>query len=458
MSIQIRLLLIIALLSLMELAGMIASIVLDAQPRTQAEAASVVQLAKTVVDASRLSIESSPHPTQTLASLVDGMKNLRHAHVTLASQQAQAQTRLRMKGDGFLFGIMDDEGTAPVKIPIEVQGRLLDTVIITPEYGDELDEVWDAVQHVFHYGVLICLALFALTSYVVSRSLRPIAMLRTGLSQLEDGDYNVRIQERGPPEIKGICHGLNTLASTLVKSRLENQRLTSSMLQVQDTERREIARELHDELGPCLFSMRTAGSVLGRELDKPLPDLPKARKLGGAILDQLDSLQQTNRRVLQRLTPPGLQELGLKGALSATVAMWRRDQPHVSLELTIEGTIDSFDVTTELTVYRIVQEALTNAYRHSDAGTITVGIRSELSDDHSDQDTQSPDGPRPGTVTIEIKDDGRGIQANASGGFGMRSMKERVTALAGTISIARAKPNGTYIHVVLPATLRQDSV
>lgn len=453
MSIQLRLNLLIGFLLVLALGGMVTAMVLDAQPRTKAEAESIAQLTSKIITTSLRPLADSADPPRALANLVDDLKSLRHVSVTLATRQAQSQTRMVPNQDGFMFGIAIDQAAPPLKIPFEVSGRLLDTVIITPNPQDEISEVREAAMQIIKYGLLAGLALFALTSLVINRSLQPIETLRRAMHQLEDGDYGVRVAESGPPEIKRICSGLNTLASKLLWSRKENQQLTTNMIHVQDSERREIARELHDEHGACLFSLRTAGSVLERELERPAPDLTKARRLGREILSQLDSLQQTNRRVLQRLTPAGLQELGLKGAIVAIAGIWRREQPQTQLTLTIADGMEILDKTTELTVYRIIQEGLTNAYRHAGASQISVHASVVPKDAVAGVIPAVSALSTTQVLKVSVHDDGRGRSPENRDGFGLTSMRERVSALGGLMHVAEAHGGGTLIDVYLPATL-----
>lgn len=454
MSIQLRLNILIGLLSVLGLAGMIAAMMLDAQPRTKAESQSVMQLTDAIVRGSLEPLSQAADPKRTLLDLVDRLQTLRHVNVSLASRTPETPDPARRSGSSFRSPVHDNSVPPSSAIPVLVNGQVFDTIIIAAQPADEIAELWDAARRIFEYGVVVCLALFVLTGVVINRALQPIEMLGGALNQLEAGDYAVAIPVTGPPEIRGICSGVNRLATHLNGSRQENRRLTSHMIHVQDSERREIARELHDELGPCLFSMRTAGSVLERELKKPAPDLSKALRLGREMGAQLDSLQQTNRRVLQRLTPAGLQELGLKGALIAIAAMWQREQPDVELHLDVGDAIDNLEPTTELTIYRIVQEGLTNAYRHSDATHIDVSVAMmpKAAKTHASPSAVSVSGTN--VVNISVRDNGRGRKDNCVDGFGLTAMRERVGGLGGSIAIDAAQGGGTVIDAVLPATTK----
>jgi two-component system sensor histidine kinase UhpB len=440
MSIQLRLNLAIALLSALGLFCMIAFILVDAKPRMEVENASTMLLTETLIRSSLLPLKDSPDPKAALMRLVNELKNLRHASVNLASRMPQGHAGKEGNDtETSWFSGERDMPLVPLRIPVEVRGEIVDTIVITPRPGDELAELWEAIARIFQWGVIVSAVTLVLTWYIINRSLRPIHALREAMGRMEAGDFDLRVRERGPPEIKSICGKLNGLAAALQKARQENQNLTTHMIMIQDQERRDIARELHDELGPYLFSMRTDGTLLGRELEKAIPDIPKSRLLNGQMIDQLDLLQQTNRRVLERLTPPGLSELGLTGALQAMIQMWRRNKSAVDLDLSLEGPLDNLDDTTKLTIYRIVQEGLTNAFRHSYANCITASVN-----------LRSNTNP---IVEVRVQDNGTGRAENAKEGFGLRAMRERVTALSGSFSISSDTKNGTKLHVKLPAVV-----
>lgn len=438
MSIQLRLNLAIALLSTLGLFCMIVFILLDAKPRMEVENASTMLLTETLIKSSLLPLKDSPDPRAALTRLVGELKNLRHASVNLASRTPQGHPSDEDNdAETSWFSGEKDMPLVPLRIPVEVRGELVDTIVITPRPGDELAELWEAIARIFEWGVIVSTITLLLTWFIINRSLRPIHTLSEAMGRMEAGDFDLRVPEVGPPEIKSSCGSLNGLAAALQKAQQENQSLTTHMITIQDQERRDIARELHDELGPHLFAMRTDGTLLGRELEKATPDISRSQILNGQMIDHLDLLQQTNRRVLERLTPPGLSELGLTGALQAMVQMWRRSKSAVNLDLFLEGPLNDLDDTTKLTIYRIVQEGLTNAFRHSSANHITVSVILH--------------GNKNAIVEVRVQDNGTGHIKNSKEGFGLKAMRERVTALSGFFSISSDVRDGTNLHVKLPA-------
>ena len=326
-------------------------------------------------------------------------------------------------------------------IPIIKDGVALGTVQISAQPADELDELWQSADKIIEYGAALILAMFVLNSLVIRWSLAPVTALKESIAKMEQGQYAAVVPETGTPELGSIGTSLNRLAGALTKAREENHGLTRQIIRIQEEERKSLARDLHDEIGANLFVLRTKAALLCKKLDNPAPNLERIETMSKEVVDEIERLQQTNRRILQSLTPPALMELGLKGALEALVAMWRTHRPSIALTCTISGDTLLLDDTLKITVYRIVQEALTNAYRHADPAAINAAI------DISEADPASA-----ASVAIRVSDDGSGMLPEVSEGFGINSMRNRARALAGTFEISSVPACGVTITAVLPIT------
>jgi two-component system sensor histidine kinase UhpB len=164
------------------------------------------------------------------------------------------------------------------------------------------------------------------------------------------------------------------------------------------------------------------------------------RKHIGAILDQANALQQFNRRMLERLRPVGLAELGLADALAALARLWREAHPGVVINTSISPSTATFGETAEVTVYRVIQEALTNVFRHAGATRIDIAVEPARS------------GTEPAgvdAVLVRIRDNGAGLQADHRQGFGIIGMRERVQALGGSMTVA-STDQGVAVEAVVP--------
>jgi two-component system sensor histidine kinase UhpB len=276
---------------------------------------------------------------------------------------------------------------------------------------------------------------------VVSRALRPITSLTDAMSSLEAGQFDTRVTPSGSPELAAICSKLSHLASVLQAAVEDKRRLAERVVSLQDVERKEIARDLHDEFGPYLFALRAHTSSLTRLADASAPDLDALRQHIGAMSDQVNALQQFNRRVLERLRPVGLAELGLADALAALMRLWRETHPGVVIETSISPSLGARGETAELTIYRIIQEALTNVFRHARATRVDIAVEPAAS--------RRSGAVATGAIIVSVRDNGAGLPADHKQGFGMLGMRERVLALGGTMTVASTN-HGVTVEALVP--------
>jgi two-component system sensor histidine kinase UhpB len=231
------------------------------------------------------------------------------------------------------------------------------------------------------------------------------------------------------------------LAATLGEAVESKRQLAERAVSLQDSERKEIARELHDEFGPYLFALRAHAGALTRLSEVEKPDPAALRKHGSAILEQVNALQQFTRRILERLRPVGLAEFGLAEALGALVRLWGETHPEVEIESSISPDLGETGETADLTIYRIVQEALTNVFRHAGATAIDITI----------EPAERPTGVRGsrGCALVRVRDNGRGLLRDHRLGRGLTGMQERILALGGTLKI-NSSDDGVTVEALVP--------
>ena len=289
-----------------------------------------------------------------------------------------------------------------MNVPITINGKP-GSLLITSHPNDEMAEIWDGIVTQLQVGSAIAIVLFLFTIMVVSRALAPIETLSEAMTKIESGSYGTRVKPDGPPELAAICNKLNHLAETLGDAVDDKRRLAERVVSLQDVERKEIARELHDEVGPYLFALRAHASALTRIADASEPNMASLRRHGGAILEQVNALQQFNRRVLEKLRPVGLAELGLREALAALLRLWGESHPGVAIKTAISPSLGETGETADLTIYRTIQEALTNVFRHACATCVDVTV----------EPTELPSGPTGagrGGALVRVRDNGRGLR------------------------------------------------
>lgn len=265
-------------------------------------------------------------------------------------------------------------------------------------------------------------------AYVVITALRDETGQLQGFSKVtRDLTERRDLEER----TRELNRELRTRVAQLVETQrqvelrtFELQKLSGQLMQVQDDERRRLSRTLHDELGQELAAIKIALDVQNSELDE--------KKLTPAIQMTERALSKV-RNISYLLHPPLLDESGLLPALHWYFeGLQKRSQVRItssykpSIFPRLSGDI-------ETAIFRVIQEALTNAYRHSGSEDVRVDI---------DQETDR--------VTVRVRDFGKGIGPSAAtSGVGISGMKERVRQLNGELKVSRAEP-GTLVEAAIP--------
>lgn len=216
----------------------------------------------------------------------------------------------------------------------------------------------------------------------------------------------------------------------------ENRQLTQLIQGRLEEERRVIARELHDELGQGVTAIRTIGTVIARKTHGSDPEVHRSAETIVAVAGQI---YDTLHGMIRQLRPSALDHLGLRDTLEEAVRNWRGMHPEIACSLRLEGDLDGLGEQVNITVYRIVQECLTNVVKHAQASEVEVSVarRSDGQD----------------RVEVAVRDNGRGLadQLKPEGRrFGLMGMRERAEALGGGFTLERGTPSGLVVRVVLP--------
>lgn len=219
----------------------------------------------------------------------------------------------------------------------------------------------------------------------------------------------------------------------LTEALAENQRLALKYVDSQESERKALARDLHDELGQFVNAIKLDAVAVR---DSPALHAPVA-KIARAMIQNIDRVYDALGGLIRQLRPVGFDNLGLLAALEHCVDEWRLRLPAISIEMSTAGNLESLDETCALVVLRLVQEALTNVARHSQATVARILI-------------ERSDGGR--GVQVLIVDDGRGADLSVSRtGLGLIGMRERVAALGGSITLSSGIGEGFKVMASIPA-------
>lgn len=248
----------------------------------------------------------------------------------------------------------------------------------------------------------------------------------------------LRLEPRSPDESfsPGELDLLRTIAQQVsvaayaVRQTLDLRRSRERLITTREEERLRIRRDLHDGLGPTLSGVNLqAGSL--KYLIATQPDAAQAAV--DELRSELRKAVGEVRQIVHDLRPPSLDQLGLKGALEQLVEGLSTSSEGNACKITtnIPESL-TLPPATEVAVYRVVQEALTNALKHAQARHVAVTLKAECD------------------LKLTIRDDGVGIPENYRAGVGLRSMRERVEELSGNFEVVSGPQQGTTIHVSLP--------
>jgi two-component system sensor histidine kinase UhpB len=236
-----------------------------------------------------------------------------------------------------------------------------------------------------------------------------------------------RLPVVGGPETRAVVAGLNQMLARLENERRESSRRTLAAL---EGERWRITQELHDEIGQRLTALLLQLGNLAADLPPELrARLSTIQEGARATLDEVGVLAW-------QLRPGILDDLGLLRALEALVESLEEQAPRVRLRSSLPATVPPMNAEEELAIYRIVQEALTNAIRHSGAGEVALAVSAE-----------------DGRVRVSVSDDGAGIPDREAEDAGIRGMRERALAIGATLAITTSPSDGTRVALHLPARI-----
>jgi signal transduction histidine kinase len=270
---------------------------------------------------------------------------------------------------------------------------------------------------------------------LVRVALRPIHDLEDTAHRVWGGDLEARV----PPSLVAdrdmvrVGRTVNLLLDALTSDRARMRRLASLVITAQDEERSRIARELHDSTAQSLTAIVLQLSAAARDARAPeiAARLSDVKEMAGMALEEVRTLSH-------RVHPRVLDDLGLVPAVR-WLARQARDSADVDITVDALGDTEHIPAQAASVLYRVAQEALTNAVRHAAPAAVAITVR-------ADSDT----------ATLEVSDDGRGFDiAEAEArrpGMGLFSMRERVSLVDGELELTSAPGSGTRVVASVPLT------
>jgi two-component system, NarL family, sensor histidine kinase UhpB len=446
LSLRARLNLLLGALLFLSLLANIAFIAWNAGPRVLSESESDARLSRELIETALASLQETPDPGPPLRRLLMDLQNLRHVRIFVAANEAEAQsmpivTYLNPNGPPLWFVQLFQPRPSLTIVPATIQGRNFGDVVIAANPTAEVAEIWAEVCSIVLTTFIFAVCVLVVILLLVGRALKPLTDVGHAITRLAAGDTSVSLVPRGPPEFIDISEKLNGLAVNLATVNAENTRLVQQIMKVQEEERAQISRDLHDEMGPHLFCIRANVSALCEKM----PDPSQITQTVVAIGEQAEAIQTLLRRLLQRLRPAGLGELGLAEALRALVGSWRSAHPEIQISLSTSDDFTSVDENIGLAIYRVVQEGLTNVFRHAGATKANVSV-----DYVAMRDPALANGAAIEALRARVEDNGVGMPEKFEKGLGLTGMSERVRACGGRLNIVPRAGKGTLIEAVLP--------
>lgn len=384
-------------------------------------------------------LSGSVAPHRELRLIVSGFDGNRHLRATVVDHagrvfDASEVSRPSEPAPEWIRWLLTRPAlTATIPLPDSLRDQA--AIRIETDDHNEIGEVWEDLTLKLMLMTLFCGLVLVLVYLTLGRVLAPLRGLSDAFGRVGAGLYGSKVAEDGPSELATIYRGFNRMVEKLSEMELQNQRLSDQLLTVQEEERADIARDLHDEIGPFLFAVDVDATTIHRSAEQrgQRQELERA----DAIRESVAHMQKHLRSILGRLKPASLVDLGLSHAVDHLVGFWRGRNRSITFDVSIPA--DSYGVRLDAVCYRIVQESLSNAIRHG--RPTRIGIRAEETDD--------------GWLNLSVSDDGGGLKSFGQNGFGLVGMRERVAALGGQVHVEdRPGGGGVIVHAELP--LRDD--
>jgi signal transduction histidine kinase len=333
-----------------------------------------------------------------------------------------------------------DPGREAVR-PVFFRGAKIGEAVASIDPATLTMEAWRETGRLIAALAITLPLLSGLVYAALARALRPTGAIRTGLERIAANDLSVRLPPFDLAELSAVGEVFNHLAESLDKALAERNELTRRLIALQDDERRHLARELHDEFGQSLAAIRALAASAQQSAAQDCPAiLPECDSIARTATDMMETL----RGALLRLRPPDVDELGLGTSLEGLIAGWnRRSRGQTRFEIAQSGSFEDLPAELKSGLYRVAQEATTNAAKH--AGATRIGLHLTRR-----QALASIGEPTGGEIELVVEDNGRAQDRPVKTGMGLLGMRERVAMLGGTLSFEAGPGGGSRLRVVMP--------
>ena len=380
------------------------------------------------------------------------VKRIQSRSTSILLQEARTEATVDALRGNTDTKIVNDYRNVPVLSsysPLNIQG--VHWVIVAEMDASEAFYFVYALREKLILVALVIVLIGGVLGVLISQTIsRPILSLAKTVDRFGKGDHSSRATVRSGDEIGALASGFNRMAENIeqqtshltneihersqAEKRLRRSRerlrsLSGHLQSVREEERKGLAREIHDELGQALSTIKLNLSLLMGELNN---GAPKMNERLSSISRIIDGTIKSVKRLITELRPGLLDDLGLTAAMQ-----WQAEEFHqrtgISCHITFSPVEILLDADRSIAIFRIFQETLSNAMRHSGARNVTAKL-SEYDDE----------------IDLVVEDDGKGIteeQATNARSFGLLGIRERARYWGGSVEISGAPGKGTRVAV-----------
>ncbi len=419
-------------------------LVIDARQRTFAEMSGAVDIAEGFIREVTRDLDDRSEAERLAGKLAAQLGQVRHVRVTVlyrgGTRPAVADSASEGEGDtrpSLLIRFLGLQ-TAPRRVPVFVDEKQVATVAIYGNPTDEFNEAWAGLRTIATIWLGTNIAIFVILYVVIGRLLRPLAFVSAGMSELRSERAGIQVVEPRARELRDIVSSFNHLSRGLEAARQENARLFRKLIEVQEGERRRIAGELHDEVGPCLFGiMVNLSSIENASAALSEQDRSAIKSRLDDLREICDRLKQSNRAMLNQLYPVAAGHITISALIRKLLLEYRKRHSAIDFDLKMTELADSYGEERDLLLYRAVQEGVTNALRHGNASRIEIRV-------------SVAGAPHRRRLLLDIADNGTGSKAGVEPGFGLKMMRRRVGVCGGELTLSGNEPHGLRLRIELP--------
>lgn len=376
--------------------------------------------------------EEVVNPERRLELLVADFNGDRHLQASLIGPDGTVRTRSNIAEPeddvpAWLLHLLE-RPVRKEKIALPRVFDRLGTFTLEANPRNEIGEVWNDLKLFSSIISIFCGGILLVTVLLIGRALRPLQSLKDAFARIGTGDYAPRMEPRGPSEFVELSNGFNQMAGRLADMEDSNARLLLQLETVQEEERAELARNLHDEVSPLLFSVDVDATSL-----RSTAPTDEVATLAKSIQDAVRAMKGNVKAILGQLRPINVAPLNVRESIEQLADFWKARHADMTVNIAIPDA--SWGQPVDSALYSIIRESVINAVRHSRPSEIGIEVRETA-----------------GAVTVEITDNGGGIDTGKTpGGFGIAGMRERAANLGGNLTVEnRADVAGVSVKAHLP--------